>query len=289
MPVHFLTFEPSQGLAAELAVHDEKIDAATLKAKLKKSQKRFPTPETFFGPSLKGPLRDLAAFLKHSPRGLKVLDVGFGPGESTVYLASLGHNVTGLEPSLRACSLLDGLAIRYGFHVNVYCGTGEILDQLPEANFDLIVFNASLHHCDDPQAVLNQCRKRLKSGGQIFLHEPILKPFRTKAWYQRMLEEQPERMGHYGGNEHVYYVWEYRKFLHDAGFSRIQTKPWLFDTTSVIGDLKRDKAKKALRLMPRILVHAAWNFTLWAAARFTPIREMLTRASLLPVDFIAHA
>ena len=56
---------------------------------------------------------------------------------------------------------------------------------------------------------------------KLILIEPTLKPWRTKSWFFRKLATDPIGMGHYGGNEHIYYNWEYDRLLRHAGFSRI--------------------------------------------------------------------
>ena len=38
-----------------------------------------------------------------------------------------------------------------------------------------------------------------------------------------MLDNYPEKTGHYGGNEHAYYSWEYIVALKNSGFKKIQT------------------------------------------------------------------
>jgi len=40
-----------------------------------------------------------------------------------------------------------------------------------------------------------------------------------------MLDNHPEKIGHYGGNEHAYYSWEYIGALKNSGFKKIQTYP----------------------------------------------------------------
>ncbi|MBY0529287.1 MAG: class I SAM-dependent methyltransferase [Rhabdochlamydiaceae bacterium] len=162
-------------------------------------------------------------FLTHVARfapNQKVLDIGFGHGETSLFLALQGHEVISLDPSPIFCELLNGLAQKFSLPIRVYQSTGEAIDQIPETAFDACIFTASLHHCDSPLHVLKLCHAKLKKGGKVLLiNEPLLKFYRSKKWYQHMLEFHPEKVGHYGGNEHIYFYREYLKLLEDSGYS----------------------------------------------------------------------
>lgn len=161
-------------------------------------------------------------FLARIPRTsqLKILDIGFGRGETSLYLASQGHQVHSIEPSPLNCQLLQATAKKFGLEKNIkiYQTPAEHLDQIEEAFFGLCLFNSSLHHCDDPARVLKICKNKLvKNGRVIAINEPILKFYQTKRWFYKTLIENPVKLGHYGGNEHIYYHHEYKKFLEGAG------------------------------------------------------------------------
>lgn len=93
-----------------------------------------------------------------------------------------------------------------------------------EGLFDAIIFNSSFHHCDHVSEVLANVRQKLHEGGSIVLvNEPVLKIYRTKSWFYRTLKENPEKVGHYGGNEHIYRYGEYVDFLQKAGFNKVRS------------------------------------------------------------------
>lgn len=157
---------------------------------------------------------------------MKILDIGVGRGESTLFLSSLGHKVFAVEPSEDFCQLLVSASGKFGVPVTVCQGVAEDLDQLGEAGFDVIFFNSSLHHCDDPMVALRHSYGLLRPGGYICLaSELYIRPWVSKAkWYER-LETHPIEMGHYGGNEHAYYSWEYMSLLKESGFEDITMLP----------------------------------------------------------------
>jgi SAM-dependent methyltransferase len=153
----------------------------------------------------------------------KILDVGFGRGETSLYLASQGHEVHSIEPSPLNCEILQNASRKYGQDICIYQGTAENGDQIDTADFDLCLFNSSLHHCDDPARVLQICQKKLKKSGRVVaINEPILKFYRSKKWFNHKLEKDPVAVGHYGGNEHIYYYHEYLALFKKAGFSAVK-------------------------------------------------------------------
>jgi SAM-dependent methyltransferase len=160
--------------------------------------------------------------MKGCQRGLKILDIGCGPGFSSIYLATLGHHVFGVEPSPLDCQVLSQNARKMNLPITVYQCTGEVIDKIPEKDFDLCIFNSSFHHCEAPLKVLLNCFSVLKEGGRVLLmNEPLLKFYRSKKWFYEALERMPEKMGHYGGNERIYYHQEYKKMIAKAGFISI--------------------------------------------------------------------
>ncbi len=153
---------------------------------------------------------------------MKILDIGFGRGETSLYLASQGHEVHALEPSPLQCEILQRACEKYGHHVRIYQGTIESFSQIGEEEFDLCLFNSSLHHCDEPVQALQICKSKLKNKGTVFaINEPILKFYHSKKWFYKQLIEDPVSVGHYGGNEHIYYYHEYLSLFRLAGFSSV--------------------------------------------------------------------
>lgn len=158
-----------------------------------------------------------------SSKKLKVLDIGFGNGESSLHLALQGHDVFSLEPSSLNCELLYTLGKKFNLPLTIYKGVAEDIEKLDQ-EFDLCVFSSSLHHCDDPVKALKGCFAKLKKGGKlVVVNEPLLKWHRSKKWFYQKLESDPASMGHYGGNEHIYYFQEYVKMIRQAGFKKVSS------------------------------------------------------------------
>lgn len=217
---------------------------------------------------------------------LKVLDIGVGRGESSLYLASRGCKVWALEPSEGFCRLICEASRKFDLALTVLQGVAEDLDRAGEFGFDAVFFNASLHHCDAPMKALAHCYEVLKPGGKLFLSAELhIRPWiRKKRWYT-VLRENPRTLGHYGGNEHAYYNWEYVSMLRRAGFQDVRPFPLasacdsLFRLRRILSD--GAPAYSDLQVAARAFYYAA-------SARFVRhglLFRTLARLSLVPSQF----
>jgi len=219
MSVLKLPFQPSPGLKKELDFFARTSDGLAMYSEIQTPGDVIPWIET--NPDYV----DLKAFVNRFPPG-PLLDVGVGWGLTSAYLALKGFKVTSLDPSLESCQGLEAFLKRLAIEAAVCCGTAEAMDELGY-DFDYVVFWSSLHHCDDPLAALQNAYKFLHPGGWLVLYEPVLRFFRTKKWFYRMMEKDPQKIGHYGGNEHIYRYGEYLHLLTQAGFNNISATPSL--------------------------------------------------------------
>lgn len=103
------------------------------------------------------------------PPPASVLDVGSGMGRDAIALSAMGHNVVGVEPSVR---MLDAARSADQAHTVRWMS-----DQLPELSvvraaglqFDLILCSAVLMHAEPAElvAALTGMRLLLAAGGRI--------------------------------------------------------------------------------------------------------------------------
>ncbi len=130
-------------------------------------------------------------------RGKKILELGCGAGEASVYFAKKGATVTATDISNGMLKVVDDLAARHGVSLETrQCYSHTIPFQ--DGKFD-IVYAANLLHHIDLEPTLREIKRVLKTGG-IFVgwdplaHNPLINIYRRKAKLVRTDDEHPIRI-----------------------------------------------------------------------------------------------
>ncbi len=130
--------------------------------------------------------RVLARF---TDRPLTVLDLGSGSGWLSHRLAALGHRAVALD-----CldDDVDGLGVWRRYPRRFVCVQGDF-DRLPFATgqFDLVVFNGSLHYAPDVVATVTTAGRLVAPGGALLVMDSPT--FRRAADGQAMLQRVERR------------------------------------------------------------------------------------------------
>lgn len=117
--------------------------------------------------------RHLGQVLRRLGRGaLRVLDLGAGNGWLSYRLTMLGHHCVAVD---WLDDVKDGLGARRHYPVRFTCGQADF-DDLPltPGQFDVAVFNASLHYSPDPGRTLRNARQMLVAGGiLVVMDSPV--------------------------------------------------------------------------------------------------------------------
>jgi SAM-dependent methyltransferase len=126
--------------------------------------------------------------LPHLRPGLRLLDVGCGPGTITLDLAERlgpdGH-VTALEVSDEALDLVRAEAARRGVDpVEAVVGDAASLP-LPDDSYDVVHAHQVLQHVADPVTVLREMRRVCRPGGLVAVRDSDYSAF---AWWPRVPE-----------------------------------------------------------------------------------------------------
>ncbi|KAL1869668.1 hypothetical protein Daus18300_005523 [Diaporthe australafricana] len=99
--------------------------------------------------------------------GLRVLDVGCGPGNITAHIAEIvgeKGSVVGIDPSQERITLAQEIATsNLSFHV----GRAEDLSQFASGSFDIVYVNSTFHWVEDQPAAVKEFGRVLKSGGRL--------------------------------------------------------------------------------------------------------------------------
>ncbi len=127
--------------------------------------------------------------------GKRVLDVGTGLGESSVYFALRGAKVTATDLSSQMVDTAVRLGKFHGVEVEGVVTAGESLD-VPANSYDYAYIANTIHHVTNKASLFEQVRKALKPGGRFFscdplAYNPVIKVYRHMATKVRTEDEAP--------------------------------------------------------------------------------------------------
>jgi SAM-dependent methyltransferase len=127
--------------------------------------------------------------------GKKVLDIGAGLGESSVYFALQRAQVTTTDISPLMVEKVLQLAAKYGVEMDGIVSTVESLN-VPENHFDFVYIANTIHHVHDRSQLFAQIRRALKPGGSFFSYDPLaynpaINIYRRIATKVRTPDERP--------------------------------------------------------------------------------------------------
>jgi 2-polyprenyl-3-methyl-5-hydroxy-6-metoxy-1,4-benzoquinol methylase len=130
-------------------------------------------------------------------RGLRLLDIGAGLGESSVYFALQGAQVTAMDISTKMLEVTRQLAAQHQVQLETLHSPSHQLAQADES-YD-IVYCANLLHHVDITATLSEAARVLKPGGRFvswdpLAHNPVINVYRRLAQEVRTEDEHPLHM-----------------------------------------------------------------------------------------------
>jgi 2-polyprenyl-3-methyl-5-hydroxy-6-metoxy-1,4-benzoquinol methylase len=105
------------------------------------------------------------------PSGGAVLDLGCGPGWTSLFLARSGLDVTGVDISERMIEVAGQRAEREGVAARFAVADMEEM-ALEKTDFDAVFIFDALHHCPGYARVLERAYAHLRPGGFLLLMEP---------------------------------------------------------------------------------------------------------------------
>jgi 2-polyprenyl-3-methyl-5-hydroxy-6-metoxy-1,4-benzoquinol methylase len=128
-------------------------------------------------------------------RGKRVLDVGAGLGESSVYFALQGADVTATDLSPGMVETAVKLGQMHKVKINGVVTPGEALN-VPAESYDFVYTANTIHHVTNKRNLFEQMNKALKPGGQFFswdplAYNPVINAYRRMATEVRTEDEFP--------------------------------------------------------------------------------------------------
>lgn len=135
--------------------------------------------------------------------GMRVLDVGCGPGNLTAHIAEVvreNGSVVGIDPSKERIAIALEKAIP---NLSFYEGKAEDLLRFPSASIDVVFMNSTFHWVEDQPAALKECARVLKPGGRLGIsggsgdyvaaHEKIKADVLSRERYRIYPEKSPPK------------------------------------------------------------------------------------------------
>jgi ubiquinone/menaquinone biosynthesis C-methylase UbiE len=127
--------------------------------------------------------------------GQKLLDLGCGAGENSVYFAKKGAQCIAADYSAGMVEVALKLADANGVKIEGAIINAMAID-FPDHSFDVVYAANLLHHLPDPQQCIQEMHRILKPGGKACFwdplrHNPIINIYRRIATQVRTEDEAP--------------------------------------------------------------------------------------------------
>ena len=127
--------------------------------------------------------------------GKKLLDIGAGLGESSVYFALQGAQVTTVDISPVMVETVLKLGQRYGVELQGIVSSAESLN-VPERSYDIVYVANTIHHVEDRDLLFSLIHRALKPGGMFVSYDPlaynpVINIYRRMATSVRTPDESP--------------------------------------------------------------------------------------------------
>lgn len=106
-----------------------------------------------------------------SVKGKKILEVGAGMGGDSIFLAKKGASITVLDFTKEALQLIRQNARREGVEIKTIQADARNMP-FKDNSFDIIFHQGLLEHFKNPQELLVEQKRILKSGGYVLIDVP---------------------------------------------------------------------------------------------------------------------
>lgn len=140
-----------------------------------------------------GQVKKAQSHVTHDARG-KVLELGFGAGNSLDWYGPAVTEVTAIEPNAGFRALAAPRLAEAPLPVTLLDARGESLP-LPDATFDTALVLLTLCSVQDVDAVLSELRRCLRPGGRLLFLEHVASEHTTTRRLQGALEPLWRRVG----------------------------------------------------------------------------------------------
>ena len=209
-------------------------------------------------------------------KGESVLDLGCGQGFFSRAFAAAGASVTGVDISKELIAIARRLSPPY---VRFEVASADRLDFAAGASFDKVAIVLALQNMDNLKGVVRECRRVLKTGGDLYLvlNHPAFRVPKASSWgwdeeagvqyrrVERYLSESTVKIQVHPGDRPDQYTLSfhrplqaYMKALTNAGFCVVRLEEWNSNRKSQPGPraAAENRARQEIPLFLFIQAHA---------------------------------
>ena len=189
-------------------------------------------------------------------KSLSLLDLGCGPGWTSIMLAKLGLDVTAVDISKDMISIAKANAQKD--HLKV---TFEV-DDIEEVNFrnkfDRVLLYDALHHCPNELKVIKNAYEALKPGGIILVIEP-----NKRHGYDKSAQKTATRFGVLEKGYSPHYL---KKEMRKTGFKNIVRYDCDYRVNKAAKEGVKSFLKQSIRFILARLIWSHYSFQVWLKA-----------------------
>lgn len=132
-------------------------------------------------------------------KGKRILDIGSGLGESSVYLALQGAEVMMVDISAGMIEKAKAVGRFHGVHLEGVPAVGESIPTR-DSEFDIVYTANTIHHISNRRQFFSEMLRVLKPSGKFFSFDPIaynpaINIYRRMATAVRTEDEAPLKIG----------------------------------------------------------------------------------------------
>jgi ubiquinone/menaquinone biosynthesis C-methylase UbiE len=169
-----------------------------------------------------------AALWLQTDKNSKLLDIGCGTGNFSIYFANLCEKVYAIDVSETMLKFAQNKAKSYSADNITFSHTGYLNFELPNNHVDGVISSLSLHHLPDywKSVALEKIFAVLKPGGRFYLYDVVIPDQEGKEVIQGFIDRQEKRGGDFMKEdteihfreEYSTFDWIMKQLLNNVGF-----------------------------------------------------------------------
>ncbi len=190
-------------------------------------------------------------------RKYSLLDLGCGPGWTSIMMAKLEIMVTGIDISEAMIAIAKERTKKEGLKINFLVSDIEKIDF--ENQFDRVLSYDALHHCPNELEVLKNIYKALKPGGLVLIVEP-----NKKHYHNKKTQKIAQRFGILEKGYTPYYL---KREMKKIGFKKIIRYHCNYGINKPSKDGIVSLIRQVVRLVITRVILAHYQSQVWVVAK----------------------